>query len=63
MTCFVPWLCAHILCSVSFVEFVSGDSRNPLHGEGGNIELGARASKHILVFATNRAIEVPQLLV
>jgi len=30
---------------------LSGDSKNPSRGEGGDVELGARTSKHILVFA------------
>jgi len=29
----------------------SGDSENPPRGEGGDVELGVRTSKHILVFA------------
>jgi len=36
---------------LSFVKFLSGDSRNPSRGEGGDVELGARTSKHIFVFA------------
>jgi len=33
------------------VEFLGGDSKNPSRGEGEDVELGARTSKHILVFA------------
>ena len=36
---------------VSFVEFLCGDSRNPSRGEDGDVELDARISKYILVFA------------
>ena len=36
---------------VPFVEFLSEDSRNSSRGEGGDVELGARNPKHILVFA------------
>jgi len=32
------------------VEFICGDSENPSHGEGGDVEQVARISKHILVF-------------
>ena len=32
------------------MEFLSGDSRNPSRGEGGDVEFGARTSKHIFVF-------------
>ena len=32
------------------MEFLSGDSRNPSRGEGGDVELGARISKYIIVF-------------
>jgi len=32
------------------VEFLSEDSRNLLRGEGGNVNLGARTLKHIIVF-------------
>jgi len=35
---------------VSFVEFLSGNSGNPSRGEGRDVELGARTSKHIFVF-------------
>ena len=45
--CFVPTSCVRV---VSSVEFFSEDSRNPLCGEGGDVELGARTLKHILVF-------------
>ena len=32
------------------MKLFSGDSRNPSRDEGGDVELGARTSKHILVF-------------
>jgi len=46
---FVPPLVQRIEF-VSFVKFLGGDSRNPSRGEGGDVELGARTSKYILVF-------------
>ena len=33
------------------MEFLCGDSENPSHGEGESVELSARTSKHIVVFA------------
>ena len=43
-SCVEDWL-------VSFVKFLSGYSRNPSRGEGGDVEFGTQTLKHILVFA------------
>jgi len=50
LLCALALLCTFCIEIVSFMEFLSRDSRNPSHGEGGYVELGARVSKHILVF-------------
>ena len=45
---FVTTFCIEV---VFFVEFLSGDSGNPSRGEGGDVELGGRTSKLVLVYA------------
>ena len=50
----MPWRCATSCVElVLFVEFLSGDSENPSCDEGGDVNLGARTLKHILVFVFN----------
>ena len=52
VTCFVPWFHAHLMCRGCILcGVLSGDSENASRGESGDVELGARISKHILVFA------------
>ena len=49
---FVPWLLAHFLCRDCILcGVLSGDSENLSRDEGRDIELDARTSKHIFVFA------------
>jgi len=49
VTYFVHWLVPTSYVEViSFVEFLSGDSENPSHGEGGDVDFGARISKYFL---------------
>jgi len=49
---------------VSFVEFLSGDSKNPSRGEGGDVELGSRTSKpHLLSLSLNSTLVISCIVI